>query len=824
MYLKLDKKLIVRVSDLKFRSETADTEKIDKDKFIKNMEMINELFGLFQEISIERFNINDYRGTFVLDKENVYLDSKHFNLAAKPSVSGNSLFFNVYSLYIKDYSVLLEGNVAYDLKRDVAQYKGSYYYKEVSGSLSLFADEQIDFLIDTKKIENIHFVKDFARLDKTIEAWMYDNVPGIYRLYYLTGKLDRKTLMPIPGSIEGSARVEKAKVHFNEKVDHVDTEYVDVTYSNDTLSFELKSPKYRGKDLTGSSVNIYNIAQGEKSYIDINILTKGQIDTDIKELLKGYDIELPIEQSKGTTDAKVYIRVMFADMSTEVHGEFNSQKGSFELGELKFDAKDVKVLLDNKKVNVINAVVDYDDMLNAKISLDIDLFTDTIEGRAVINDFELSKGKDEEIVRISALETPVFVDIKKDVNLTLDELGLNLCFKKEDYTIKADDLGKLYDHSKLLKDLNITKGNFTALVKDANDIQFNAKINNIVVPIAQSREFYSINGSVKDSTVKVRTDDERVMLDYTEGMIGLKLKNVVFELDSMSSNENIKSDINAQIKDSVVILSKERSIRLDSIDYLKKASYEKMDIKKGNNTVFYEKDKNSVIRFTSVLDDNFVNSYFKKNILDGTGLVIKAEGTKELLKGRADLSEGKIKNLSTLNNLISAVNASPLFLNPIFAIPSIISAVKDGFSTNGYKINEGKIHFLYNVKKDFLNMEKINIVGAVTDINGRALVDIENDNINGDLSLSVLKNYSELLKNIPMVNHILLGKDKRFDVGVKLNGKLMDPEVNVNVVKDVASESVGVIKRVIESPFILLQEIFGGDSNESGKSENSDEY
>jgi hypothetical protein len=69
-----------------------------------------------------------------------------------------------------------------------------------------------------------------------------------------------------------------------------------------------------------------------------------------------------------------------------------------------------------------------------------------------------------------------------------------------------------------------------------------------------------------------------------------------------------------------------------------------------------------------------------------------------------------------------------------------------------------------------------------------------------------MKDYSNIIKHIPLVGYIILGDEKRFSYSVDITGKLKDPKVSTHIAKESFLAPFNIIKRVITLPILPFQE------------------
>ncbi len=133
MYIKLDKKLIVQIENL-----TIPTfEKIETNPQRGNtyIQYVPWLLKVFERVDIQSLNVKDNEFSITVDKSVFYIDNKYINLSAKPIIEENQVVLELYSLLSKNYNLLFDGILKYNLKTDDIIFDGKGVYKDLEINL-----------------------------------------------------------------------------------------------------------------------------------------------------------------------------------------------------------------------------------------------------------------------------------------------------------------------------------------------------------------------------------------------------------------------------------------------------------------------------------------------------------------------------------------------------------------------------------------------------------------------------------------------------------------------------------------------------------------
>jgi len=260
--------------------------------------------------------------------------------------------FDLKSLYLKDYGVLFQGLVKLDYFKNEIKYFGDIHYEGVVARTNIdITKDKLKFFSRSEYFKNLYFLKKFLDLSQTANEWMYENVTGDIKLDWFYGEYDLLKNEIIEKSLEGEAHIKNAKIMFHKNVDKIITQNVKVNFENDTLHFNLIDGKFKDKNLVNSYVTIKNLTSEQNGVVDVNIQTKAKLDKDILGILKAFDINLPILQKSGNTDAKLLLSFPYDEKkNSEAKGEFILENSEILINNFAFKSKNAKVILDNSIV------------------------------------------------------------------------------------------------------------------------------------------------------------------------------------------------------------------------------------------------------------------------------------------------------------------------------------------------------------------------------------------------------------------------------------------------------------------------------------------
>ena len=541
-YIKIDKKLIVDIESIKIKSKkSAVTSSYDDLK--KNIELFPTILKIFQKIDVRNLEIDGNEFTIALNEEALYLDNKFVNISSKLDFNSKQVTFDIYSLYLKDIDLMLNGKARIDYFNEKLDLLGKYYYKDLSGDITLDMTKSLaNFYLNSNEFESLIFLKKFFRLDSIAEAWMYDNVKGKLQLKEFYGSFDLEKNQIIEKSLYGNAVIKNAKIKFHKNAKEISTKQIDVSFKDDKLKLELVKPVYEKINIDGSYVHIDNLTSEKNGVVEVNIkASKAKLDNRILNILKNYDINLPLVQKTGFTNARVNLKIPYAtNKKMQTKGKFILGKSDIALNSFEFSTSKATVLLDDTKVKVLDASIKHKNMINADLNFTIDTNTSSAKGNAFIKSF-LIEDSNSKVVHLKNIKTPLYFSYKNDVEIKLD--AINTDIKIADYIyVDIEKLSSIYNYSALLKDINIKNGDLSLKIKDETDIAFTSSIFNLDFPLERNNkkiDSLKVKGLIKKDYVKVNTLDEKIKVEIKnkEVFISLVDTDIVIDTKKPSSKE-----------------------------------------------------------------------------------------------------------------------------------------------------------------------------------------------------------------------------------------------------------------------------------------------
>ena len=820
LYIKLDKKIIVRAKQIKLPKFKQNAEQKASDKQLLNLSQgVDYLDTFFQEISLESVQIGDDFKIKILFLDDIFfVDSPYLNIDIKfqKEQQDGIDHFIVKNLSFKDFNVSISGEGSANFDKDDYKFDGNFTSHELNGKLS-FALK--DTLLTYKAYDvNAGSIKDFiAELDSRIHLnsevknWIYGYiVADDYHLNEINGKADLKENDLFLNELNATANAKNLLVKFDKGLPAVNVAEANITLNNSKLKFDLTAPVYKGKKLDGSSVAINNIFDEKSANLELFIKTNSIYDEAINEILRAYKINVPVRQLSGKMDASLKILIKLDEKSLEnfdeksviANGDFKISDAVLDIAGSKFNAKSALVKLVNTSVLNINASGFGLDFFRANAKADINLQKSTGEIKGVIESFDL-KEKNDEILAFKNEPFTALLDFSKPdkTTLSIEPFGLNLSFGDES-VIATKNSEFIMQNSPVLKqngvlgfeDVSIKSKDFVNLEILAKGLKFDLPF---LDKNGSKYESDDVNILVQNGVVKVNSASKKLALEIKEKGVGVNTQdlNLVVLDDNESSNQTQSTPLELFAKNGDIILKDlNKTLPFTSFSAEKKGKSTSLNGLAKQGRVGYFSDEKSINLDATDISGEFINGLLGTKSFEGGKFRLKLLGeNSKNFKAEVRFFGTYLKDYIFYQKLLSFLNS----------VPSLLSFKTPDFNDKGYTVKNGKI--LLTRKGDLIEFLAIEMIGTSADIGGRGTIDLNSKKINIDLELKILKDASGIIDKIPLINQIILGKDRSLSTVIAIRGTTEKPEYSTQILQDALLSPLKIIRNVLQAPFLIFE-------------------
>jgi len=753
--IQIQKKFVVYAKDISIRHNVSNGGDIDIINNFKFLKTILQYLSFFQAIHIHNLSINHSKiNDFRFAHNRFSINTPQANLHAIILPKDNKLYFKIFSLYYKPKDIVI---------KDVT---GSFY----SDLIYLYLNVQKKHIKAFIKASNHKIFYDITCNNATFQNYHINaHIKGNKQKASIYIKVVNNLL-----SLESNMHLYiRNKLYLKSK--HLALTYQDIPFNINDLIAEISQDNIilNARTISSKDVVLNNPkASLSTDKVAVSFHSQSLISSHLNKILRLFHIDNPVYQTQGNNRIIAYLTYhnhQFHPDITLITKNASLQVAKNVLlginGHIRL--KDHKLLFANSQVTFHKSIVHTNyhihhgtldfDTLDINASGDVDMnITHILSLHHFPEHFNMDLKKLQ--INLERLHTNIYLKPLKIVISSFKDIPHPLLKEYQIYNGHADISlmpflldADIFTHQNIIL-LNKKPIPHFHLHMSNNDINITHKQCHIHINYPQLHYRncdINITRFLTKQTQKTRDFNISIAAKNTN----IIYKNVSFYLQQAKLHYNHYLIINAQTNPTTISIKKNNKFLDIIISHLT------------DKTLTLSQD------FLQDFDANIHITRYKDKAFNGY----------------VDINKGYIHQLKGFNNLIAFINL----------IPSLATFRPAGFTNKGYQIKYAHIDFIYD--KPFLYL-KGNIKGMNInfDINGYINTDKQTINLNVKANILI-----KILKDIPIVNYILLGKDKGITINLTVTGNLHNPKIHKNTTKNIIQSPLNIIQRAITIPFHL---------------------
>lgn len=801
LYIKLDKKLTLKAHNIVIPKSKAKPSFENVDETFDN---IKYLFTFFHYIELEKVHFKNNDLNIIFADDILYITSDDYEIAGNIHREGKKYTADISLLYLKKDDIDIKGELVYYLDSDRLETKGEFDAYHLKGRFKANKEKNtIDFAMNSEVFTDLTKLVDKFPLNKTVKSWIVEKVQAKrYRLYALSGrgtikddgfKMDFDTL-------KANVLLEDVKIYYKEKLPPVLAKSCILTYVKGGLYFDLKNPIYKDRNLSGSKVSIVNLIGKKPTTLILDLHIKSVIDSVVQEILKAYDLQIPVIQKgkMAKMDVKIAIPLKKSTQKTSVFVNVDLEEGDVYINKVKLPVLQGNVQYEKGFITLKDIDLKeswYEGRANGKINLK------TKKADLKFDAKQVTIGEENEkffILKNQLL--PLTLDYGKNIVVDMPTLKLKIVNRPKDMLLKVEAIERIKPY---LKDFGfeINGGSLDIATKDFETYTFKGILHRASCFFYEKDNMcltrVPCSGTITKKGIDFYAFDKRLHFNADKSWI--KLKNLNIDLkEFLSSRNKIKNQSNTK---RYVIIGKNSKLRYDR-HTLVTDSYDIEVLPNGNINAIGSLDgdivklnkKGKVFSLQALrVKDKMLHPLIDFNGLKKGRYTIKGSGDPDKVrKGQIIVEGGVMSNFKAYNNTLAFMNT----------IPALATLQDPGFSKKGFKIKEGVVE--YRIIGDKVILDSVYIKGGSATIVGKGKVDLKRRTIKMDLAIQTARELGKFVGNLPLLGYILTGKDKSMTVGLKISGTLERPKVQTSTAEDILILPFHFLKRTLEAPAHII--------------------
>jgi hypothetical protein len=638
-------------------------------------------------------------------------------------------------------------------------------------------------------------------MDPAVKVWVVDKVKAEkYELRTLKGKgsISNASFDLDMDTLEGEVLFSNVNIEFKENLAPVLAQNMVLRYKNYGLYFDLMEPRYKGKDLNGSTVSILSLDTDDtRLNLDLKIVTR--FDRAVYKLLRSYDLNIPLRQESGSLTARVQADIGLKQSDSDFEVDVDFSKGTVWIDKVKLALEKGNLHYTNGYVSLRDIFLN-DVLYKGSINGGINLTKKQVDITFDVKYIKFGEGKKEFFI-LKDQKLPLVIKYKKALSVDIPKLSLSLVNNKKETLIEVKDLNKIKPY---LMDTSILEsgGSLSVTTKDFATYTFTGEMKRTTCFIYEKKDACKVRvpfeGIITPDDVDFYAFNKR--FHYNKSKSRVELENLNIDLKKFLKSKN--QDTKDKKSQKIVLLGKNSNLRYGEYT-LVVDSYD-VDVKPNGDIKAIGSSAGDIIKFTKTKNITSIQALRVKDIvlhplLNFDGLqegryTLKTSGKlgKEM-KGEIIVEGGVMKGFTAYNNTLAFINT----------LPALAVLHNPGYSEEGFHIEKGFSSYRMLDKKKII-FDSIHIKGGSANIVGKGEIDLEKKTIDMKLAIQVAREFGKVVGSVPVLGYILMGEDKSLTVGLTITGSLDKPVVQTSTAQDIASFPLQILKRTLESPIKML--------------------
>ncbi|WP_139452094.1 AsmA-like C-terminal domain-containing protein [Campylobacter armoricus] len=804
LYIKLDKKLILnakKITIVSSKENTQDDKSLNKAfKLIKN---VKYLYWFFQEFNIENIFVNNYPVEFIYKDDFFYVNGKNLLVKLNLKFNHKTIEVAINEFLLKDYNLSVIGLLSVNSQTKFYNFKGKIDSDFLKSDIKfLLKREEIAYELENINTNNISKIFEILtengiELPKNLDLWVGGKVKAdFYFIEKLSGFADFGKHRYYLNDIKAKGYVNNLKVILDNGIDPITSPFVRLNFAKQRLDFSYEKLQFNNYDLSQSKIYIDNMLN-EKAGIFIHIKSdNARADYRVDKILQLYDVYLPFLQNNGITKTDLILKIPFDEPEKILYeGKFNILNSNINIRDLKIIQADVDLKKD--KLEIKNAKVQ-SELISGDTNASINLKQKKGKIKTYISKIVLPQDSLKLEDKILDLE----LDFEQNTSVYNKEFTTTLNFN-QGMDIYVNKLSKFKDYSKFMQENKIYDGELYLSTTNFKD--FNIDLNNttfesiLLYKDNNPYEYDSFNVKIKGSDFNLTSLSGNIFAQKDNADVNVTLHNLnllISQKDTKNALDTLENTIyNINAKNIDLILQ----------DYNKTLDFDYFNAKihNGNIQVWANRGKSkfdfllneSQLQVRALkMDDDFLNTFMRENIFENGEFNLYIDGNStDFFKGKFLFKDTYLRDLKFHQQLLSFIDTIPSLL--LFKAPT--------FNEKGFSVENAGISF--NRKKDLFDIDALNFNGDSADVLGQIKINLRSNQIDGLLELRTLKSASSVISKVPIINQIILGKDRQISTQIKLTGFVDNPEFKTQLITQGLQLPYHLIKNIFELPTNLIK-------------------
>ncbi len=797
LYIKLDKKLILKAKNITLPPSEASSSPLELDETFDRMKY---LLSFFETIELNHIQIQEQTMTLFYAEGIFYGVLDGYEIAGTiHRLEDNSYHIDIPLLYAKAEQSRATATLHYQPNEDHLWLNASFDLLGITGELEAHKRaKKIDFTLHTDRFKSLRKLIAKTPLSETIKAWIVDKITAdSYELYTLSGKgvWGEEGFEMDMDSLEGKIGFNHVTIAYKEGLSPVLADSFLLRYHHGGLYFDLDSPRYEGRDLNGSKITILNLTNEETPRLILDLKIKSQVDAVVQKILNAYHLTIPVLHDNPNTELAIWIAIPLTQAPSKltVKVDVVLGEGNLSIGRVTLPVKAGSISYREGHVRVERVWLKsswYEGNVSGDIALKEQNATLLFDAKEIA----IGQGREKFLV-IQKKHLPLYLDYRDRVKVVIPRLGLRVQSQPKGVEIVATRLKKLKPYLKNIG-ISLNDGRLSIQTKDFRTYHFSGSITrrdcffyekdslcHTSIPCRgkvtpRGLYFYAFGKRLYYNAHKSRIRLTHLNIDLK------KLLSIQEKRRSTKRKKLVVIGTNSQLRyGRYKLLTDSYDIEISPCGNIKAVGSLGGDIVK-----FTQKGKRISLQALRIKDKLLQPLIGFKGLQRGRYSLKQSGNPNGVMRGRIIVEGGVISNFKVYNNLLALINT----------LPALATLSSPGFSEKGFRVKSGVVE--YRMIGDKVFFDSIYIKGKSATIVGKGEVNLKTKRLKMNLAIQTAREFGKVVGSIPLLGYIIMGKDKSMTVGLRVTGTLNRPKVKTSAMDDILSLPLKLLKRTLEAP------------------------
>lgn len=799
LYIKLDKKLTFSAEKIHIFDTMDANSTFELQEIHAVIDKLKYVYFFFEKIDIKDLQIGGENITLRLREKEFMVENPHFALFVSLDRNGTLVSANVKELFFKGLGANLSGVGVVNTHTEQYDFVGEFDSLHTRFEFTFrYNPKEATFAFTNIATSDIKGIMDYLESNKiplppAAYHWIREGAAAkYYNFDFVEGEIEFSKSARVR-KLDAKGYAEGLVVKLDKTIADISIPRVDMMINKDLLDFDFKKADFAGKDISGSKVYIYELTNGEKIGISFTITSRElALDTKMLDLLKHYDINLPLKQVGGKLKSEFEMSISFANPENHTYG------GTFELENAKITLADFfvrKARVELLPGRVLLKDVDAkNSFLHAFVNGDFNTST-----KSAVFDANIEQIFIENVLDVADKSVNLELNFAHEPLLRVKEWDLNMNFADGLY-LQSAKIADLKPFSPLLKSLNVGKiDNFILNTKDF--VNFAVSVKNATF----ESDFVRSDGSAYNAdsfeiqkgedSLKIAPASKLFFVDMQGADIKATAHDLNYRVKSLDTNAANAYNIDLNATNFGLLLdSYEKTLLFDTLRVKSQGSNLAANATRGGAKFTLNKGAKVLKLNITGVNDEILNAFWRKSIVERGNFTLKIDGVSEKdFDGQILIKNTYFKDLKFHNQLISFIDTIPSLA--IFRTPT--------FNNKGLKVENGAI--LFSKSGDIIGVSALTLDGDSVDVLGSGSANLAKNSLNLKLELQTLKSATDIIAKIPLINQIVLGKDRVISTSLTVDGSIDEPKFHSEIFKETLSLPFNIIKNIMEIPTTWVQ-------------------